>query len=213
MHACRDAGATRTLHLKAGKQAISRTDSDRARFVAPAPSTDDTVHALDMDPRRAQHSVAMPSDAAAIYGKETACLPGADCHDVTNQQAVYTQMLQCCEIGNATELSRLINTRRLCLGCLDRQVPSPPHPPRPRPQLSLSLVVAVQSRNQQHVLPKHRRQVRPFRRGASAHMGRSAPRPQVVLCCPRALARPTSATHRAPDACDQAQPRCSMPPI
>ena len=30
-------------------------------------------------------------------------------------------MLQYCESGDATQLSRLINERRLCLGCLDRQ--------------------------------------------------------------------------------------------
>jgi ankyrin repeat protein len=62
-----------------------------------------------------------PADSVSIYGKETACLPGADCHDVKGQHAVYSKMLQYCETGNAAELTQLINARRLCLGCLDRQ--------------------------------------------------------------------------------------------
>lgn len=60
-------------------------------------------------------------DSASAHDRETVCLPGADCHDVKGQHAVYVKMLQLCESGNAAELSRLIDARRLCLGCLDRQ--------------------------------------------------------------------------------------------
>jgi hypothetical protein len=74
-----------------------------------------------MDVCRPQQTVGSARDVAFTHEMETSCLPGTDCHDVKGQHAVYVKMLQLCESGNATELSRLIDARRLCLGCLDRQ--------------------------------------------------------------------------------------------
>ena len=73
-----------------------------------------------MDVCSQQVNAAPAGDAAFINTNESTCLP-ADCHDVKDQHAVYSKMLQYCESGDATELNRLINARHLCLGCLDRQ--------------------------------------------------------------------------------------------